>query len=199
MTKIRPHSLVMGALVCAAFFGAACGDDAADKLTRGGRGGPNGTDPNDPNDPNNPNNPNRIPEEEKLFRALEADLVKMCGKTCHDTGAYPGAPPTFLAGPDAYKSIKVQPGVITKEIYDSALLAKPAHAGPPLNENKELEVKVTDWLKAEAIAIQAQALPSSDPVAIKAGPNEIDLTKAASGGLTNVKLKFEASIVGSSL
>ncbi len=205
MSKIRPRSFfsgqatVLGALVCAVIAGTACGDDAADKLNgRGGfRGGPG--DPNDPNDPNNPNNPNRIPEEEKLFRALEADLVKTCGKGCHDAGTFPGAPPTFLAPPDAYKSIKAAPGIITREIYDSALLTKPAHAGPPLNENQELETKVTDWLKQEALAIQAAKLPSTDPITINVGPNDIDLTKAATGGLANVHLKFEAAIVGTSL
>jgi len=178
---------------------AACADEPANELERRrGSGGSRGGSRN-PGDPDDPDDPNQLPPEEAKFRAVEPELLKECGKTCHDTGEYSQPAPTFLAGPDPYKSIKAQPGIVVRDVYTSALITKGPHAGPALSQNAELEKKVIEWLEAEAILIQAQKLPSTPPFTVVAGPNEVDLTPAATGGLTGVRLKFEASMVGSML
>jgi hypothetical protein len=48
----------------------------------------------------------------------------------------------------------------------------------------------------ESAVIQAQKKPSTDAVAVVAGPNDIDMTKACVGGLTGVHLKFDAALTG---
>jgi hypothetical protein len=127
---------------------------------------------------------------------VEPDLQQKCGLTCHDKATYKPTPPAFLAGPDAYKSIKAQPGAIVADYYQSVLLQKGAHAGPAVNTDPTFEAKVIEWLKMESAVIQAQKKPSTDAVALVAGPNDVDLTKACIGGLTGVHLKFDASLVG---
>ena len=202
MTGLHGRVLTFGvAIAIASALAVGCNDDAANSL-QGRRGaGPNGASSGsgDPNDPNDPNNPNNLPPEEAAFRAVEADLQKNCGKTCHDTGAYVPPAPTFLAAPDAYKSIKAHPGIVVRDVYASALLTKGPHAGPAVSSDPEFEKKVVAWREAEAIAIQSQALPTTPPTTIVAGPNDIDLTPACVGGLTGVHLKFDAAIVGSML
>lgn len=184
----------------------ACSDDAGDKLgARSGNrgasssGGSSGDATGDPNDPNNPDN---TPEEQKKFNELQADFDKKCGNACHNQGTYRPEPPKFMAGStpvEVYKTIKAHPGMVTRDVYQSALLTKPAHAGPALNTDADLEKKIVAWLEAESFAIQAQKLPSTEPYTVKAGPNEIDLSPASGGKLTGVKLKFEASMVGTML
>lgn len=197
MANIRLTALTLGLAIAAA--GAACSDDAADKL--GGRntgassgssgssggagdGGPGGANPGGP------------PPEELLFRAVEADLKAKCGNACHDLATYKPTPPAFLAGPDSYKSIKAEPGAIVADYYQSSLLQKGSHAGPAVGVDPTFEAKVIEWLKMESAVIQSQKKPSTDPIALVAGPNDIDMTKACVGGLTGVHLKFDASLVG---
>lgn len=200
MNGPRAAVLLAVALLGAA-AGAGCGDDPADSLggRRGSSSSSGGADGGNPNDPNDPNNPNRLAPEEEAFRAVEADLVKACGKTCHDTGAYSPPPPPFLAGPDVYKSIKAHPGIVVRDIYASTLLTKGPHAGPALSGDPELEKKVVAWLEAEAIAIRSMPLPTTPAVTVVAGPNDIDLSPACTGGLTGVHLKFQAALVGTML
>jgi hypothetical protein len=205
MAKTR-SALTLGcafALAATAMF--ACSDDAGDKLgarsgTRGGASsGSSGDGTVDPNDPNNPEN---VPEEQKKFVELQAEFDMKCGNACHNQGTYRPEPPKFLAGStpvEVYKTIKAHPGIVTRDVYQSALLTKPAHAGPALNTDAELETKIVAWLEAESFAIQSQKLPSTEPTTVNAGPNEIDLTPASGGKLTGVKLTFEASLVGSML
>lgn len=201
MPSLRARRTTMwalaGALSCATV--GACSDDAADSL--GGRrngaasssGGPGAGDPDASSDPN------KLAPEQAKFRAVEADLQKACGKTCHDTGTYTSPAPTFLAGPDVYKSVKAHPGIVVRDVYASALLTKGPHAGPALSQEAELEKKVVEWLEAEAILIQSQKVPTTPPFTVVAGPNDVDLTPACVGGLTGVHLKFEAAMVGSML
>lgn len=183
----------------AGVLAAACSDDTESSL-RGRKGGSSGTTASGDGgyDPNNPNGGGPGPEE-VLFRALEPDLQKKCGGACHTDGTYVPAPPTFLAPPDAYKSIKSQPGIVTRDVYQSSFITKGPHAGPALNADAEFEKKVIDWLTAEAVAIQSQALPTTDAITVTNGANDVDLTKVASGGLTGVRLKFDAKLLGGML
>jgi hypothetical protein len=199
MTGFRAPASAIGAFAIAllAAAGAACSDDAADSLRRGGSSGASSSGGGDGGD--DPNNPNKTSPEEVAFRALEGDLTAKCGKTCHDTGAYSPPPPVFLGAPDVYKSIKAHPGIVVRDVYASALLTKGPHAGPAVSDDKEFEKKVVAWLEAEAIAIQSQPLPTTPPVAVVAGPNDIDMTPACIGGLTGVHLKFNAELVGTML
>ena len=135
--------------------------------------------------------------EELAFDALESDFKKTCGGQCHDLGVYtPPTPPTFLAGPDSYKSIKAYPGIVVADYTSSIILNKGGHEGPDLKDTPDLLNKITDWLKLEAIAFQAVTYPTTDPVAIKMGPNDVDMTGAEVSGLTGVHLLFNASLVG---
>lgn len=195
-----PERMLAMALVVAASSAAiaACADEPADALEQRGRGGSRGSGTN-PGDPDDPNDPNQLTPEEAKYRAVEPDLVRECGKTCHDTGTYSQPAPTFLAPPDTYKSIKAQRGIVVRDVFTSILITKGPHAGPALSQNPELEKKVVEWLEAEAILIQAQKLPSTPPFTVVPGPNEVDLTPAATGGLTGVKLKFDAAMVGTML
>jgi hypothetical protein len=137
-----------------------------------------------------------IPPEERLFRALEPDLQKKCGGECHADATYKPTPAAFLAPPDAYKSVKAQPGAIRADYYQSVLLQKGPHAGPAASTDPAFETKLTEWLKTEAAVIQAFKKPSTDPFAVTLGANDVDLSKACTGGLTNVRLRFDAASVG---
>lgn len=197
MPNIRLNALTIGLVIGLMGVVGACSDDAANKLgARGGPGGSSGTAGGGDGDGGAGTNPGGPPPEEVLFRAVEPDLQQKCGLTCHTDGTYKPAPPTFLAGPDAYKSIKAQPGAIVADYYQSVLLQKGAHAGPAVGDDPTFEAKVIDWLKMESAVIQAQKKPSTDPVALIAGPNDVDMSKACVGGLTGVHLKFDASLVG---
>jgi len=173
-----------------------CSDDPADGLRRNG-GGPGGSSGASGGVGGGDGGPGSggPPAEELAFRAIEAEMQQKCGATCHTDGTYIGSPPTFLAPPDAYKSIKAQPGVVVADFYQSALLTKGAHAGPAIGTDPTFETKVIEWLKAESFVIQSLKKPSTDAVAIVNGPNDLDLTKAAVGGLAGIHLKFNASLV----
>ncbi len=133
---------------------------------------------------------------EKLYRQLEPQLKESCGKQCHELGLFNPEPPKFLVGPDSYVSIKKQPGIISKDAFQSTLVTKGAHAGPALGSTPKLEEDSRKWLEAEAVALTVAKLPGTDPFQVKTGPNEIDISKAAQGGITGVKLKFDASVIG---
>lgn len=198
MKKVAALLFLSAGLALAA--GPGCSDDAAGELNPRNRPGASSGSSGDPNDPNNPNNPaNRVPPEERLFRALEPEIQKKCGGTCHTDGTYKPTPPAFLAPPDAYKSIKGAPGCVTKDVYASSLLTKGSHAGPAVNTDPEFEKKLVEWLTAESLAIASQKLPSTPPFDVKQGANDIDLTPAAVGGLTGVRMTFDASLVGTIL
>ena len=198
MANIRLTALTIGLAIATA--AVACSDDATEKL--GGRntgassgtsgGGSSGGD----GDGGPGSNPGGPPPEELLFRAVEPDLKVKCGNACHDLATYKPTPPVFLGAPDAYKSIKAQPGAIVADYYQSVLLQKGSHAGPAVGSDPTFEAKVIEWLKMESAVIQSQKKPSTDAVAIVAGPNDIDMTKACVGGLTGVHLKFDAASLG---
>lgn len=198
-SRILPLTAALG--VAIALFGAvaACSDDAASSL-RGRRGSASGDGrlPDGGYDPNNPNGSGPAPEE-VLFRAIEADIEKKCGGTCHTAATYVPTPPAFLAPPDAYKSIKGHPGVVTRDVYQSSFITKGPHAGPAINADPEFEAKVIEWLTAESVAIQSLALPTTEALTLKNGPNDIDLAPVATGGLTGVRLKFDAAVLGDML
>jgi len=195
--------LVIGAFACAA---VACSDDAADGIgsrNKGGSSGAVGADggPLDPNDPNNPNGDN-TPDEQKKFFALQPDFDKKCGNACHNAATYKPTPPAFLAGAtpvDVYKTIKAHPGIVVRDVYQSLLLTKGPHAGPAISDDADFEKRITEWLEAESVAIQAIALPTTDPFTVAQGANDIDISKMSAGKLTGVHLKFDASLVGGML
>lgn len=179
--------------LAAALLAGACSDDNADSLARRGVR----------NDPNNPGGPAAGGDggagtvELTAFQKIEPKLTKECGRTCHDTGTFVGAP-AFLKGPDVYKSIKDHPGIVVRDVFASALLTKGPHAGPALNSLPELEAEVIGWLETEAVAIQSQKLPTTPPFPVTIGDNDIDLSPAGTG-VANVRLKFKAELLGTSL
>jgi hypothetical protein len=186
----------------AAIVGSACSDTPETGSGRRPVGGTassssGGTDPNDPNAAQN-----QIPEEQQKFLALHPELEKKCGTACHTQGTYRPEPPKFLEGAtpmDVYKTVKAHPGIVTRDVYQSTLLTKGPHAGPAVSTEPEFEKKIVEWLELESIAIQAQALPTTEPVPVKDGPNEIDMGPASGGKLANVKLKFDAGLVAGML
>lgn len=142
------------------------------------------------------------PPEEQAFDKVEPDLLKNCGHGCHDTGGFTPPPPVFLAGAtpaEVYKSVKAHPGIVTKDVYQSILLTKGAHAGPGIDTIPGFQDELTTWLQAESIAIQQQALPTTPAFTVTAGENDVDLTPAATSGISNVHLKFTAALVGTIL
>jgi hypothetical protein len=190
-------ALTVGLVIALTGAVVACSDDTGNLL--GGRGGPGGSSGSSGGDGGSPGaNPGGPPAEELLFRAVEKDMVQKCGGdsgACHVNGTYKPTPATFLAPPDAYKSIKAQPGVVVADYYQSTILNKGAHAGPAVGDDPTFEAKVIEWLKMESLVIQSQKEPSIDPVALQSGPNDIDMTKACVAGLTGVHLLFDASLV----
>ena len=176
---------------------AACADETSGGLTvrRGARGG--ATTETDPTESSSSAAAQQTQEQES-FAKVQPELLKNCGRGCHDTGAFSGAPP-FLKGPDVYASIKNQPGVVVRDVFASTILTKGPHAGPAVSSLPDFEKLVIDWLETEAVAIQSQKLPSSAPAAVVMGDNDIDLSPASNGKLTNVHLKFKAEMVGTML
>jgi hypothetical protein len=206
MAKTRSALTLGFAIAVAMTATVACSDDAGDKLgARAGSRGSSGSTSSSGDgsgDPNDPNNPDNTPEEQKKFIELQAEFDKKCGNACHNQGTYRPEPPKFLAGAtpvEVYKTIKAHPGIVTRDVYQSALLTKPAHAGPALNTDAELEKKIVAWLELESFAIQSQKLPSTEPYTVKQGANEIDLAPASGGKLTGVKMTFDASLVAGML
>ena len=194
MTSNALTALTVGLAVALTGAVVACSDDAANTL--GNRGGSSGASGNasSSGDGGSSGNPGGPPQEEVLFRAVEGDFKTKCGK-CH-AGVTTPAAPQFLAAPDAYKSIKGYAGVVVADYYQSIILTKGAHAGPAIGDDPTFEQKIIDWLKYESAVIQSQKKPSIDAIALKSGANDIDMTKAATGGLTGVHLLFDASLVG---
>lgn len=197
--------LMLGLVSSLAAVVVACSDDNATSLRGGRGGGATGTSgaPGDPNDPNSPNytGGSTTPREEALFNGLEAELNTKCGNACHAEGTYTPKPPVFLAGAtpaERYKSIKSFPNIVVADVYTSALVTKGAHAGPAVNVDPVFEKKVMEWLTAESLAITAVGNPTTDPVTVKQGPNEIDLTKASTG-VQGAKITFDATLLAGML
>jgi hypothetical protein len=197
-TKTNGHpgiGLAVGLVVALAGAVVACSSDAANTLSgHGGSSGANGSSGSG-GDGGVGSNPGGPPPEEVLFRKVETDFKQKCGNTCHEQATYKPTPAAFLAGPDAYKSIKAQGGVIVPDYFQSSILQKGSHAGPAVSSDPTFEAKVIDWLKMESAVLQAQQKPTTDPVALVNGPNDIDMSKACVGGLTGVHLKFDASLI----
>lgn len=192
----RVAALSAGLGIALLVAAGACADDSANGLlSRGGPGGV-GSEDRGPADGGPGVNNSGPPAEELLFRAVEGDLEQQCGKKCHTDGTYKPLPPTFLAGPDAYKSVKAQPGAIVADYYQSVLLQKGPHAGPAISVDPTFEAKVIAWLKMEAAVIQAMKRPTTDSTSLVLGPNDLDLSKACVGGLTGVHLTFDAALTG---
>ena len=145
---------------------------------------------------------------EKLFRAIP-DFSGGCGGangSCHVNGSSVGMPPTFLAGPDQYKTIKAydakQSGVLKFIVADptgSRLFTKSNHAGQPLDPSSTLGIAVKKWLDVEAAALEKATLPASAPVAIAADTNvSVDISSAGAG-IAGAKITFDAKISGTLL
>jgi hypothetical protein len=129
-----------------------------------------------------------------LFDALAPSLTATCGGPCHVEGK--GGAPAWLAPPDAYASAVVYPGIVAANPESSILLTKGRHEGPDLVD--PLRTRVQQWLQAEAQFAKNQALPTTDPFAIKPGTNAIDISKAGTG-MAGAKLTFQAQAAGSVL
>lgn len=193
-------ALVLGvAAAIAAVVETGCSDDAADDGLSARHSTTTTTTSGDGGDPNDPSNPNNVGPEVQAFQALQPDLLKKCGAGCHDAGTYKPPPPTFLEGPDVYKSIKAHPGIVTRDVYASTLLTKGPHAGPAVSSDPEFEKKVIAWLEAEAVAIRSIPLPTTPALTVANGPNDVDLSPACAAGLTGVHLKFDAALIGDML
>jgi hypothetical protein len=189
-------ALTVGLVIALTGAVPACSDDAANRLApRPGSSGSSGSS-GDGDGGSSGAVPGGPSQEELLFRAVEADFKKKCGAACHELGTSKPAAPTFLAGPDSYKTIKAYNGIVVADYYQSSILNKGAHEGPAVGEDPTFETKLIEWLKIESAVIQSVKKPSTDPIALKAGANDIDLTKAATAGLAGVHLKFDAALVG---
>lgn len=150
--------------------------------------------------------PSASAQAESLYRALEPDLVKTCGGPCHGTATAGGNPPTWLAPPDTYVSVKAFPGAIVADPNSSRLILKGPHAGPALTTGtyKPLGDRVLTWLAAEALVLAQKQLPATDPFTVSMGANTIDIAKGetdADGGakLAGAKITFTAAKNGSVL
>lgn len=194
----RTSFFAVGVALLSGMTAAACADDTAEGLTvrRGSRNGGATTTESDPTESTSA--AQRETAEQESFAKVQPEFLKNCGRGCHDTGAFSGAP-AFLKGPDVYASIKNQPGVVVRDVFASTILTKGPHAGPAVSSLPDFEKLVIDWLETEAVAIQSQKLPSSAPAAVVMGDNDLDLSPASNGKLTNVHLKFKAEMVGTML
>lgn len=190
--------IALGFALSSALLASACEDDPG---SLGIRRGTNGDKPkllaDGGVDPGTSGEGGAGVIEKSAFAKVEPELLKNCGKTCHDTGTFVGAPP-FLKGPDVYKSIKEHPGIVVRDVFASSLLTKGPHAGPALSTLPELEAEVIKWLETEAVAIQSQRLPSTPPFTVTIGDNDVDISPAGTG-VANVHLKFKAELIGASL
>lgn len=202
MNKPTTSALLLGlTLVSASAFSlvgtAGCGDDAS-KLTK--KGGSSSGEPVDDSVDGGELTPAAAQAAaEAQFRALQTDFDRTCGNVCHKAGASGGSPPTFLADPDPYVSVKAFKGAITKQPIQSILWDKAAHTGPALHDSPDLQKKIQNWLIAESVALTVEKKPSTDPITIVNGPNDVDLSPACTAGLTGVHLKFSASLLGTVL
>jgi hypothetical protein len=133
----------------------------------------------------------------KLFEELAPDLKKNCGVGCHDTATNPIAKAnlTFLAPPDAYKTIRgypsaENPSIVVRDVEFSQIFLQGQHSGPALAAYPELELKVLNWLRQESAAMIAQKFPSSLPTALDANM-AVDMSPA--GSIPNVQVVFGAT------
>jgi hypothetical protein len=186
MTR-RTCSLFLVLGLAAAPLLAACEDDSV-LLNGRGFGSPTPGSPADIQQKKN--------YAKQLFSNLEPKLKESCGKQCHEAGAFKPEPPKFLAGPDTYATITAHPGIVVKDVFQSTLLTKGAHAGPALGATPDLETATRNWLNAEAAALESVKLPGTEPFTVKSGSNEVDVSAASEGKLTGVKIKFDASLIG---
>jgi len=183
-----------------ALGGVACGPSGSDHLLGGdGLGGGSGSGSSGggwgSGSTYNADGGPQAPLQQQLFQALEPALVQKCGGACHVDGTTLNAP-KWLAGPDDYKSITTYPGIVTTDVYSSKLLNRPdSHPASCLLDpgNEALLAQVTTWLTAEAAALAAIPLPSTDPVDPSTG--SVDLSKAATG-ITGAKITFTATPMG---
>ena len=150
--------------------------------------------------------PSAAAQAEGLYRALEPDLVKTCGGPCHGTATAGGSPPTWLAPPDTYASVKAFPGAVVADPNGSKLMTKGPHAGPSLTTGtyKPLGDRVLTWLGAESLALSLRQLPQTEPFAVTIGANTVDVTKGETdtdGGvkLSGARITFTAARSGTIL
>jgi len=195
--------VAMLAAASALVAGVGCGPDGADHLLGGGGGGGGGggTGGDSGNggwgsgSTYNADGGPQAPLQQQLFQALEPTLVQKCGGACHVDGTTLNAP-KWLAGPNDYTTITTYPGIVTSDVYSSKLLNRPSnHPSSCLLDpgNEALLAQVTTWLTAEASALAAIPLPSTDPVDPATG--SVDLSKAATG-ITGAKITFKATTMG---
>jgi hypothetical protein len=197
LTKLVAMAAAAGALVLG---GVACGPTGDHLLGDNGLGGGNGGSGNGGGgwgggSTYNADGGPQAPLQQQLFQALEPTLSQKCGGACHVDGATLNAP-KWLAGPDDYTTITSYPGIVTEDVYSSKLLNRPSnHPASCLLDpgNEALLAQVTTWLTAEASAIAAIPLPSSDPVDPSTG--SVDLSKAATG-ISGAKITFTATPMG---
>ena len=122
-----------------------------------------------------------------LFTALEPDLAKSCGGTCHEDGS--GGAPMWLKGPDAYATVKAYPGIVSATAAASILLTKGGHEGPAMGA--DLTPRVKAWLDAEVAAKGGTGPIETSDVALPNGATSLDLPGNLGG-----KLTFTASTTG---
>jgi mono/diheme cytochrome c family protein len=184
------------ALVCSAI---ACGpsnilggDDNANNSGDGGGWGSNTTYSAD--------GAPQSGEAQQLFEIVEPALVAQCGG-CHQNGGGINAP-TWLAGPDAYASIKAFPGIVVADVSSSLLeqsqsqLPGGNHPVPTLTIDSAdggVFTEVTTWLTAEAALLAAVPLPASNTVNPSTG--SVDLSNAAMG-ISGAAITFTATQQG---
>lgn len=137
----------------------------------------------------------QAPLEEQLFNQLAPELTQKCGGACHGTGQTLSAP-VWLGVTDQYKTIKAYPGIVVTDVYSSKLENRPgSHPASCLIDpgNEALLAQVTTWLTAEAAAIAAVPLPSSNTVDPSTG--SVDLSGATTG-INGAKITFTATQEG---
>ncbi|CAN5412857.1 hypothetical protein BH09MYX1_BH09MYX1_33160 [soil metagenome] len=202
-SKLCFLTLALGAAVAGA-AGLACGPSGSGLLLGddGLGGGPTGVGTDGGDWGNGGGGPTYnaeggvTPVQVKLFQSLEKDFVAKCG-SCHQNGTGGVVTQVFLKGPDVYTTIKNYPGIVSDDIYGSKLLNRPAnHPVASLQDpgNEALLGQVTAWLSAEAVAIKATPLPTTDIVDPMSG--SVDLTKA---GIAGAKIVFTPSVTGTTL
>lgn len=202
-SKLTILTLALAACVASAIAcgpngtGSLLGDDGLGGGGGGGGGGGDGGDwGNGGGGPTYNSDGSVTPVQVKLWQALEKDFLAKCG-SCHANGTGGVTSQVFLKGPDVYTTIKAYPGIVGDDIYASKLLNRPAnHPVASLQDpgNENLLAQVTAWLSAEAVAIKATPLPTTDAVDPTTG--SIDLGKA---GIAGAKIVFNPTTSGTTL
>ncbi len=193
LTAVAVASAFAGAVACSDNGGQLLGGDPLNPGNNAGGDAGNGGWNN--NASYNADGAPQAPLAQQLFQSLQPQLDQKCGGACHQQGTTLGAP-KWLAGPDEYKTITTYPGIVTTDVFSSKLLNRPDnHPASCLIDpgNEALLAQVTTWLTAEAAAIAAIPLPSTDPVDPSTG--SADLSNAATG-ITGAKITFTATPMG---